>query len=280
MLQRSVSARFVNEIAWWRLESPGADYDDGMLGAVLRPGKCRFRDDREYFARQALLLQQVAPSKWQVALTGERELLARWGKPRLGVPDRPFPSLAQQEDAAIACIRAGQESRESAMPPVLASRLLVERITASMRAESARFINGGCREPWPQRTLARMRRSSPTRYAMVPIAPEWLRMPEAPAAGKRTSTPDRYPRFAGYFGVERTLTLKITTDLDGHFKHAVVVDRDITVPGVSGRPVAFEIVLDEASIARAAAATYPKRDPSVFKGGLVNNTQKITWRLE
>ncbi len=118
------------------------------------------------------------------------------------------------------------------------------------------------------------------RYAMAPVASEWLPLSDADSARARAVPPGEYPLFAAMYGVEGTVTLRVVLDAEGRFKSVSVARRDIRVTGVPGRPIAFETQLDEASIARAAGVPYPRPDPAKVKNGVVVAEQQIAWKLE
>ena len=280
LLFQAMTTRFTNEAALWRLESPGDEYDKVMLEALQRPAYCRLWGRERDLSLPALVIQGLNAAGRATALAGERDLLSRWGRPRTALPARPVPSLREREDRLIAQARSGGDSPDPALPPVLASRLVVDPVRpldTDMVCALHRWGLANVVKAEPARAREAL---VAYRYAMMPLAAEVLGSKEDAKALAGAEASGAYPPFAARYGVEGTVTLIVTTDLDGRFKKAVVVDRAITVQGLRGRPVAFETVLDGASIARAAAGTYPKPDPAPSRDGMVERRQQIHWRLE
>ena len=267
-LQRRMLARVANEVALWFLDSPGADYDEAVLPAIQHTGHCRFIEGQSYLARRALLIQDIGEPQRSVALKGEQALLSRWGKLRAALPARPVPSLREREEATIAQLRTGQGRSEPALPPMLASVLLVDKENPLSASALCALHQWGLARALSEGTPQRQALDE-YRYAMMPLASDLLSAPSAASASE-------YPPFAAYFGVEGSVTMQIRMDAEGHFKGASVTARNITVPGIPGRPVAFETSLDEASLGRAAAAVYPKRGSA----GLITGIQQMNWRLQ
>jgi hypothetical protein len=273
-LRRRLSARLVNEMALWHLESPGAAYDAALLPAVLDPGSCLATLDRYGWARQAVLLQRVAASERQIVLDGERKLLQRWGSPRDRLPARPSPSLADQENALIARARAGEPVPMPAMPPVLAHMLLVDDPSDMDPNVGCALHRWGLAHALAAANADRSERLLAYRYEILPLSHPWLGSSNAVAQS------DGYPQLAKSFRAQGAVMLKITLDANARFKRAVVAARDITIDGVSDRPVAFEWMFDEASLARAASSAYTLPAGATVKDGEFTATQVIHWNLE
>jgi hypothetical protein len=267
-------ARLANEMALMYLESPGAEYDEVLLGALRQPAYCRSALARFGWARQAILLQAVDLQKRDVMLAGEKELLARWGTTRIEPPS-PSP-LSEVEQDLIARLRTNQASSAPPMPPVLAWSLLVNK-------PPALDPDVGCAlHQWALVQGLTAAKQSPKmmlqayRYAALPLADPSLNPPD----GGQPLSADGYPVVAVRFGVEGKVTVRMTLDADGKPQRALVVRRDITVDGERGSMAGLETLLDEASIARASAIPHPKPEASALKDGVVIGDQVISWRLE
>lgn len=275
-LEARLLARYMNEVALWRLERPSTAYDAVMLQAWLRPAACRRFDDYSYFAQHLLFVQQIPQAGRPVALAGERDLLARWDRPRQNLPPRPVPSLEDMEDDLVERLKTGSLAPRVPMVPAVAAAMLRSRPERPTHGSLACALHQwglaiGLAAPDSQRDSV----ITSYRYAMMPLAADWLR---APAGNSRDD--DEYPPFARSYEVEGTVMLEVKTTVEGLVRRAVVVGRDITVRGVRGiRPVAFETALDEASIAKVTGMTW-KVDPAKAKDGLVTARVPVTWRLQ
>ena len=268
-LIRQTRNRLVNELALWRLDSPGADYDAAWLRAALKPGMCHFPKRDGYLGVVMAWLQAAPPADRATLLAGERELLSRWGKPRPTLPARPARSLSDDEDEAIARLKAGDATPDIGMAPAVAS--------AVFAAE---------REPVPIYTrcslhqwgLARaLHRGDPAaaslaawRYEMIMTAADW-----AGPSDQHPAATD-YPPVARDSLVEGQVDVRVTTNAQGGFASATIEARRLTVPGVVGvPPVAFETLLDQASLTQAALKLKPVVPP---RAGTL--TMHINWRLQ
>jgi hypothetical protein len=261
-LATNMEARYVNEVALWRLDSAGAQHDAAILPALLWPGRCPLAHDRSLFARQMLIVQQVPRAQRALVLAGERELLGRWGKPRAALPARPVPSLAELEEQSIARMLESDWLPEVPLPPVLASTLLTRE-----RKPGGDSVLCATHQWWLRRTLALQPSEQAAsliawRYASLPDGARWL-VSDDRLKGK---TPADYPPFAAQFGIEGKVLVDVVLDPRGHIASTRIAGRELTVNGVRGiRPVAFETSLDEASIARVRLpdiASAFKPDPS------------------
>ena len=278
-----LARRLFNEVALWKLSSFGPGLDQTLQPAFLKPGICRDMGKHSFFADQMLWLQALPASQREVALVKERELLNAWGTGRTSLPDWPLP---QQEGMlqALAQLRSGTASFDPALAPVLAARWLNDdkAAYASLPWNERCALN----QWWLRVTL---RKSAPLReqalvafrYALMPSALErWADLTPAGAGGPAPASQE-YPIFASMHGVEGTITVQSVVDVDGRFQRATVVKREVTVDGIRGvRPVAFETVLDEASLARAALVSYPKKTAAQTKDGLYTGRFEIVWKLQ
>lgn len=277
---RRIDARFVNEFALWRLPSPGPEYDAIWLRALQRPAACRSVNDGRLVSTQVAFMQAVPPAERKRLLDGERWLLAQWGRERPDLPQRPSVAQSELVDQATSQIRAGLDLKWPAMPPALAARVLRDSVGPLPPAEMCARDQWGLRLALTQggsrdaQALVQYRYAvMPTVGAMAPPPPDWLRSVD-------DAGPSSYPRLATYYGVEGRTTLEVQFDTAGHFVSARVVDRAISVPGIrDSRPVAFETVFDEASLARAAAIAYPGQGSASAPSGDSRGRMDIIWKL-
>ena len=246
---RRVRERFDNELSLHTVDSPGPEYDLVMAAAYHHVAACQTMTGRSFFARRALFIQQVPPAQRKIALDGERVLLERWGVPRTDLPARPVPSLVEREDALIAGIESGTADPDPALPPNLAHTLFNERKRDLSDGQQCSLHEWGFAQALASgRSPADALRDF--RYALV-RAIRFAGPPPLPADTKEPA-PGDYPRLAAFHGVEGTVTVQFRRNAAGQLGRPAIIERVITVPGVPGRPVLFETLLDEATLVRAA----------------------------
>lgn len=248
-LEMRIVARYINEMALWQLDTTGDVYDRLMLQALSRPGLCAAQLEQAPFAQAMVAIQQLPAAQRQAALDGQRQLLARWGQRRASVPERPVPSLLERAEQAARSLSAVE--RPPSEPP------LPPRLAWFMLDSPARPLDVGARcslrQWWLQRDVAASPASvaalaAAIRYATLMEPLERLRLPT-----DAIDTATAYPPVALRFGVEGRVQVRgtvraATVGLD----QPLITSRQISVPGIRDvRPVAFETVLDAASLARA-----------------------------
>ena len=250
-LDQAINNRFLNEIALWRLESPGPEYDAVYTHAILHPGVCDSPARNSYLGVLVNLMASVPAADRATLLAGERKLLAHWGQARAGLPARPARSLSQDEDAAIGRLRSGDAVPEVPMPPVLANSAFKGELASAGSDVTCALHQWGLAQA--------LRRGSPAsalaawRYATMRTAADW-----APAAAHEAKPTD-YPPAAAFGGVTGTTAVEITRDPQGRYLSGRVAERHVDVPGVRDNPpVAFETIFDGVSLATAPLrATLP-----------------------
>lgn len=271
-LERRINNRFVNEIALWRLESPGPEYDAVYLRAILHPAVCQSHARDSYMGLLVDLMATVPAADRATLLAGERTLLARWGQARTGLPARPALSLAEREDALIARLRSGDAVPEAPMPPALAdSAFKGELVPGTSDIQCALHQWGlaqALRHETPVSALVAWR------YATLHTAAEWY--PQPPKDAKPTD----YPPAATFGLVTGTTIVEATRDASGRYQSGRVVERRIDAPGVRDNPpVAFETIFDAPSLLMA-----PQRAnlPAVPEGGKPPPPFKMAfqWKLQ
>jgi hypothetical protein len=283
VVQRQLSARMVNELSLWQLDQAGKAYDDAFLEAVLKPGVCRFVGADSFFAERLQLLQGTSPASRPALLAGEAELLRRWNAPRGVIGARMTPSAIERADRTIQQLKAGGVRPELPLPPVLAAQLLGP--DDSVRALGA-VSRCALDQWWLQNSLRRdpSKRDEALpayRYVRMRDASHWLSTPQSTSAEKATAAAVGYPDLARAYAVEGRITVEALVNAEGKFQQGAVVERDISVPGIRGvRPVAFETLLDDASIERARGVAFRKPDPAELKDGQMAQRIEFLWRLE
>lgn len=277
-LQRRAAARYINELALSRLESPGPEYDAAILEAIRKPANCRGAEGRPYFARIAWLLQNVDPAKRSLVLDGERQLLARWGRSRSDVPPRPVPSQEERDVQFIAQLKEAAEAATVPMTPVLAAKALDDKPHRVSGGYACVLRQWGLERALAEHGAKPSDALTAYRYATLPLASEWLSN-NAPL-DTEAPTPGDYPRFAAWYEVEGVVTIEGRLDAEGRFLGARIVARRISVPGLGrARAVAFETVFDQATLARAAVAVYDKPEPSRLRDGVSRFRREYLWSL-
>lgn len=250
--------RSINEIAVAALESAGPAHDEVWLKAALAPQACELLSAVSPFARRIAMIQAAPADARPALLAAEKELLARWGLPREGLPARPSAAELMAAEHAVTRLRAGQPVAAAPMTPYLAAMVFARQRKTDLSERCA------ISQWWLQSQLAegkvdRNRALAVYRYSMM-LDVDVL-VPKAYQPGSATAqAPDkpRYPRTAQFFQAEGVTTLKVGVDGQGKALLAEVVARQITVPGVRGNlPLAFEALFDDAAIGFALQRSYP-----------------------
>lgn len=263
-------ARYLNELALWQVDTTGEAYDSLMLNTMRDPGLCRAQDRQGPFAALAIALQRMASGDREKALAAQRTLLARWGHPRT-VPERPEPPLADRVASALASLRAVVRPQdEPPLSPMLAWNLLRTEPRTAHRTLQCSLLQWELQRA-PTRAASTIEKMALVRYSLL-IDPASIMGLESPEIVGSTG----YPVVAQRFGVEGTITVegRYSSKGVGLDKPRVVV-RHITVPGIRDvRPIAFEPLLDPASLERAAKVEYTD--------GAAGEVRRVdfVWRLE
>ena len=272
-VSRAIHNRLVNEMALWRLESPGADYDAVLTRAILRPTVCVTGARSSYMGLLMDWFQAVPAADRPTLLAGERTLLAHWGTHRTALAARPVPSLADDEAAEIMRLRSGEAKPDVAMPPFLADNVFkAEPETLATRCALhqwglARALRGGAA---PGAALLSWR------YASLKPVDDWTD-PATVAAG---GAPADYPRVAQIWAVTGSVDVRVAADAQGRYASARVATRHVVVPGVTDNPpVAFETVFDAASLKAAPQRFIPLKagaDGVMPRAAVM----RIDWKLQ
>lgn len=279
-LERSIFLRTLNEQALAWVESAGPEYDEAWAQALLAPRSCLTRSDghpanHRYGPRLSRL--NAAPAKVRdTLLRYERELLLRWGTVRKDLPARPSPQLMLAAEHAVTRMKANLPVDAQPMTPYLAAQLFkLDRPKGLLDDREACALH----QWWLRSRLAanpasRQEALNVHRYATLFDLAQWV--PSKPSGGQGEAGPKlgEYPAAASYFHVEGIISVLAILDANAKPLRAQVDKRALRVPGVRhNRPVAFETLLDQASIAYAMQRPYAK-------GSLAQVTFDIDWNLK
>jgi hypothetical protein len=275
-LDRAIHNRIVNEIALWRLESPGPDYDAVLMRAIMQPGICDRPARDSYLGVLMVWFQAVPTADRPTLLAGERTLLAHWGTRRPAMAPRPAKSLSDDEAETIARLRSGDAQPDAAMPPVLANAAFKGELDQGATDVTCALHQWGLAHA--------LRRGDPApvalqawRYASIRTATDWAAPAPADAAKRG---PADYPIVAQQFGVSGAVDVRVTPDAQGRFASAGIAGRHLEVPGVTDNPpVAFETLFDSASIAGAPLRFKPVT-PHADGSPPGTVTMRIEWTLQ
>jgi Gram-negative bacterial TonB protein C-terminal len=283
-LHRRVEARLLNEFAVWHLVSVDRWHQERMLSLALEPQACHVSGQVDPFALRLELLNRLPTDQQGRALELERRLLAAWGEPNRQLPQRPVPSVDDALRSAIDALRAGTGQFDIALPPGAAQQI---HVSTSVRLEQMPDWNACLLRQWWLRTRLQAAGADrgqidlARRYDQAPQASSWFADPPSttrPNAAK--SAAPEYPPFATRFEVEGKVEVEVTLDADGRPQRATVVKRLITVPGIRDvPPVAFDLVFDEFSVARALKTSFAKPDPVLAKAGHALARVELVWKL-
>ncbi|MBV8465464.1 MAG: hypothetical protein JO218_05935 [Burkholderiales bacterium] len=253
--------RSINELAIWSVESAGPAHDEAWLKAALAPTACRDLSPG-YFAQRAEHIQAAPADARSALLAAEKVLLSRWGTQREGLAARPTAAEMAAADQAVARLREGLPVAAVPMTPFLAGQLFSRD---RKPGKPDRWEQCAKSQWWLQSQLAdgridRKQALTVYRYSTMLDAADFVPPSfklKVDAAREAEGKPG-YPLAATYFKVEGTVSLLASTDEQGRAFNAEIAGRQLRVPGVRGnRPLAFETLLDDASIDYARRRSYP-----------------------
>ena len=263
-LSRLMYVRLINEMALWSVDSTGPVQDDTLLQVLQQPRACLYQYP-SVLAKKIDLIQVAPASSRPAMLAAEQELLARWGTHREHLPARPSMEALKEADQAIVQLRDGLPVKAEPMLPVLARGVLAK---AYKPGEQDAWTQCAKNQWWLLTQLAdgKTQRSEALthyRYAMLKTIADWR--PDAAktasaskAASEASDGKPPYPSLGSKYHVQGTVTLHVAVDAQGKLLKATVGAREISVDGIRDNPpIAFETVLDAASLAYAARRGYP-----------------------
>lgn len=266
-----VRARWINELALWQLDSAGADDDSRWRRQQLLPGVCEHASTASLYAQRIARIALLPASERPQALAAEGARLARWGTVRNDVPPWPYPLPDRRLRQALAEAHAAGASVEPPMTATLAARVSGDAnwhpgANKAVRCEAWRW--------WLQRSATDDAEATlVARFGMV-------QLPYGTEAAGASVGSDGFPHPARVFGVEGVVAVAVIVGDQGRVRDAEVVGRTITaaVDRRAARPVAFEAMLDDASLNRARAIDFAPFRPG--PDGVDRRRVEIVWKLK
>jgi hypothetical protein len=278
-LASGLQLRALNELALWRVHAGGLGFDAAWSAALRNPALCaNVSGIRPTFAALVLSWQAIPAQLRGAHVEAEALLLQRWGKlAQLPLPPvaalRAIPVTPRPLGAGVVADHAWRVP----MPPVVASYLLGTPGGAWHQDAFVRCVvlQWGWRE----------READPDvgeglmqwRLAQAPIWDIWFDESRFP----KPESDDAYPPMAARLGVSGTVRIALRFAPDNDKPNARVVSRSIRVDGVPGvNPIAFQTMLDAASI-RRALRTAKRPQPSADAPSADAEIEiEIVWKLE
>lgn len=242
-------AWIVNERAIWRIDSLGAEDDALQRRMVAGAQACPQHVDPTRLRFVIAQLQGLPAAERSRALALERERLARWGTVRGPLPAwPPVPPMAQ----VTAAVEQARRADPAPTPPLPAS--IRATIDAHPDRPAIRGLVMYCEAVawWLSQPGDEADRLTLARMALMPVARRGVAGMRAEAAG--------YPPAARLHGVEGTIGVEVEIDESGRPQRPRIVRRSVAVPGIHDtRPIAFEMIFDDASLERVRAMRFDDR---------------------
>lgn len=266
--------RLINEVSLWRLDTAGTAHRQALQALWQRPGVCRKLQGDSALAVELSAIAQTPQAHRDALFDGLAVSLQGWGTPRDATLATPAPDAALRGvvDAALA-----GNLPAAPMPPWVVWKLFdAQQPLTDLRDCRLQqwWLHAGL-QPDGGDEQARLLR---LRHALLPRIDDW--MGDKPSA---LPADNSYPPLAQRYMVTGSTRVAVTFKPDGSFKTARVVGRDLVVPGIrDAPPVAFELLLDEAAVARAASAARAGQiKPAPGDGADAGPTViKLVWKLE
>lgn len=265
----AVAARYFNESVAWQVDRLDDADDARLLRGLEMPGLCATVTAYGAFQRWGSTLPFLSSEEQDQALQAQATLLARWGQPRASLPQRPETPWLKPAIEALRRLRLQERpADEPAAPPVLlwaAQDTPHNRFAPDVRCALLRWT---LQRP-PLRDASQAERARQARFALAfDVALEFK-----PITG--TEAPGAYPAIAAAFMVEGRVRVEGRARASGvGLDNPVIMRRQITMEGLNvGRPIAFEHLLDEASLKQAETAKTAGKAPGAPA------ELEVVWRL-
>lgn len=270
-LDQAMWSRFYNEITAWRLAAGAPGSGTVVAQADTLPmHACRDLTHLGPWSELLVLAQALPPERRAQAMQAELQVLQRWG--RWPAPP-PIPPVSLDDQTRS--LFADPPEKSPPMAPALAAVLF----TTQPAPLSPR-----------QRCLARQWRLQAALaaglpkdavwaafvYASSPKADAWSAAPAGTAADEGD-----YPTLARRFVVVGTVLVEVQVDAQGRILGSRIANRSLTAMEQAGvRPLAFETLLDEASLKRAARVAQAPPPAADLKNGVALRRLELVWRLD
>lgn len=249
-----LSQRLVNEIALWYLQPLSPALAEGWIIAATDPRFCKAPDGPSWFTRQAQRWSLLPPTLRAELLDGERAAITRLGEPGVA-PARPMPGALEAATDMVERVRRQEGKPAVPMPPVVARRVLAEEPEVELLNLVLRCA---LNQWWLRERLAaagtdaaaRAAALEAFRFAWTPEGHDFTGLRSYRAREIADKPDETYPRYARQEEITGQVVVRVTLDARGRVTQARVVERRLRVPGLEGRPVAYETALDEAAMRR------------------------------
>lgn len=252
-----VAVHYFNEHVAWQLDRVDDADDARLVRAMADPRTCSSSWAGSAFTRWLVMLERMPEGDRDGALQAQAVLLARWGQPRPDLPSRPAQPWLGTALAALAQTRSADRPVDDPLaPPVLMAGVIpAEDGTVKDTHRCALVAWHLQRDPLRQAPVAERARVARLALAWDPLNDVTVRRTPGDMEG--------YPPSARRFGVQGTVRVAGQVSASGQgLTGARVVAREVTVEGlVASRPVAYEAMLDVASLERAATTPIAGRAP-------------------
>jgi hypothetical protein len=252
--------RMLNELALWHLQPLTPRATEAWITAAQHPRFCALDHAPSWYARQVLRWSLLPAADLAAVLEGERAALQRLGEAPQP-PERPSPGALEAAAETMQRLRQQGTRPRVTMPPLLASGVLaLDKPPAQLSLfERCALAQWGLRDRLaalpPGDAAARAAAWDAFRFDWMPDLQDHYGERPAPADPKGAEAPGAYPALARRHELTGTVTVEISLDAQQRVQQARVVARVLRMPGLAGRPVAFDGALDAAALAQA-------RDPA------------------
>ncbi len=271
---RALYARYANELALWQLDAADADHERLTLELMRHPRYCQVQTGKSLWSDWLLTVQLLPEPQRQLALQAQQRRLDRWGQQRDLVLERPVPSLAERAEPLLRQLRA--PVRPEALPPLtpfLAYQLLAlkpQPVPVSQRCAHAAWWLAAQPAGADARELSAL-----MRHALLwDEVHRWQRV----GRGEQLRAGDGgYPAAAQRLHLEADVTVTgvVRPDRNGLEQARIVARRPFIADLPAQRWAAFETLLDQASLERAAR----QRLSDTAKPGQAESLE-LNWRLK
>lgn len=234
-----------NEYALWRIDSLGPEDDALQRRLLAAPENCLRYSDPPGLRFVVAQIERLPVAERPKALALERDRLARWGLDRGALPAWPE---TMPEDQLAKLVNAALRTEEEVVPPLPTALIRAHARDADQSLMANLYLRCVAVAWWLQRTGDAPGTLAPARLALMPRA-------RSAVVGVKAE-PGGYPPLAALRGIEGRLAVAVDVDADGRPQQPRIVRRAVTVPGVRGRPVAFETLFDTATLVRVKSMRF------------------------